>query len=224
MEAAHQGHLNWHTKALPRKTLKALESLKKAGWLKKQSWYLAGGTALALQMGHRRSVDLDFFCPLKTFKPQEVISQLPENSWKPHIVKEGTLYGTIHEAKVSFIAYPFFVPKESFVHYGDIPVLRLSDIAVMKIIAISQRGKKRDFIDLYWLLHHGEHLQTVLQKLPAQYPSVAHDYYHLLKSLTFFDDAEGDPMPTLYFKANWNEIKAYFRKEVPQVARALLRI
>ncbi|MBI4128310.1 MAG: nucleotidyl transferase AbiEii/AbiGii toxin family protein, partial [Parcubacteria group bacterium] len=74
-------------------------------------------------------------------------------------------------------------------------LLDIRDIAVMKIIVISQRGRKRDFVDLYWYAQHVEPLGAVLERLPDQYPTVAHDYHHILKSLIYFADAEEDPMP-----------------------------
>ena len=94
----------------------------------------------------------------------------------------------------------------------------------MKIVAISQRGRKRDFLYLYWYAQNREPLIRVLQRLPVQYPTVAHDYHHVLKSLVYFDDAEEDPVPRLNFKADWNEVKEFFRREVASVAKELLNI
>ena len=99
---------------------------------------------------------------------------------------------------------------------------RKADIAVMKVIAISQRGKKRDFYDLYWLAHHGESLEMTVQKLKSQYPFVAHDYHHILKSLVYFADAEDDQTPETNFKASWKEVKDFFVKEVPRVTKRLV--
>ena len=64
----------------------------------------------------------------------------------------------------------------------------------------------------------------MIRRLPEQYPGVAHDYHHILKSMVYFDDAEDDPMPRLHFNADWETIKEYFKKEVPAVARELLEI
>jgi len=66
--------------------------------------------------------------------------------WNTSLNKKNTIYGELLGAKVSFIAYPFFVPKQNYLSYGSINVLDPKDIAVMKIIAISQRGRKRDFL------------------------------------------------------------------------------
>ena len=94
----------------------------------------------------------------------------------------------------------------------------------MKIIAISQRGRKRDFFDLYWCAKNIEPLEKLIKRLKIQYPSVAHDYHHILKSLVYFVDAETDPDPEIYFKVNWKEIKEFFRKEIPNITNKIINL
>jgi hypothetical protein len=125
---------------------------------------------------------------------------------------------------MSFIAYPFFVPREDFIAYGTISILQPKDIAVMKIMAISQRGKKRDFFDLYWTAKNIEPIGDTIAQLKKQYPTIVHDYHHILKSLVYFDDAENDPDPTINFKASWKEVKAFFTKEIPRISNIVLGI
>lgn len=91
------------------------------------------------------------------------------------------------------------------------------DIAVMKVIAISQRGKKRDFFDLYWLCNNGQNLDIILDRVFRQY-AVKQNLAHLLKSLVYFNDAEDDPMPKVFFNATWAEVKKYFEREVKKVS------
>ena len=93
----------------------------------------------------------------------------------------------------------------------------------MKITAISQRGRKRDFFDLYWCAKNIEPLENIIKKLPAQYPAVAHDYHHILKSMVYFEDAESDPEPEINFDANWKKVKNFFIKEIPIIADKLIR-
>lgn len=213
--------INWQFSALPLNTRRALELLSKQAWLKKTKWYLAGGTALALQVGHRRSVDLDFFSPQTDFSQSQLIKKLEKLGWRTTLLREGTLYGELNGAKVSFIAYPFFKPAEKFLPFGAVKVLDKKDVAVMKIIAISQRGRKRDFFDLYWYTKHEEPIINVIRRLSKQYPKVAHDFYHITKSLTYFIDADEDPMPRLFFTASWREVKKIFEKETKRVAEEL---
>lgn len=219
---ASSKELKWHTDILPPATRKALNLLADEKWLEQSEWYLAGGTALALQIGHRSSVDLDFFIAQQDFSYEDLIGHFSEKSWKTDILRKGTVYGNLLGAKVSFIAYPFFKSKHAYKWYGSVRVLDLHDIAVMKVIAISQRGRKRDFIDLYRYCQNFEPMERVLSCLLEQYPTITHNYHHILKSLVYFIDAENEPMPRLFFKATWQEIKSYFEREIPKITRRLL--
>ncbi|MBI2639116.1 nucleotidyl transferase AbiEii/AbiGii toxin family protein [Candidatus Peregrinibacteria bacterium] len=224
MDSFARKTLTWHTVSLPQATQKALNFLSKEKWLRMSSWYLAGGTALALQVGHRVSVDLDFFLPNNDFSTGRLVKHFHKSAWHTNIARDGTIYGRLLNAKVSFIAYPFFVPAQPFLHYGGIKVLSAHDIAVMKVIAISQRGRKRDFIDLFWYCKNIGSMDTVLYSITKQYPTVNHNYAHVYKSLIYFDDAEDDPMPKIFFKTSWSEIKNFFKKEVPKATKKVLRL
>lgn len=216
--------INWCLDILPPKTRKAFLILSKQTWLRYSKWYLAGGTALALQAGHRSSVDLDFFLPQADFRIAYLLKHFEGLDWRAKVAKEGTIYGELLGAKVSFIAYPFFAPQEKPLWHGKIRVLNKIDIAVMKVVAISQRGRKRDFFDLYWCVKNLMPLAQILEKLDKSYPTVVHNYHHILKSLTYFADAELDPTPKIFFKASWREVKNFFKKETPRIARKLLNL
>jgi len=215
--------INWHYKTLPKATKRALDFLSEEKWLKNSDWYLAGGTALALQQGNRKSYDLDFFTTKKDFDIKKLLAHFINNrDWKTSLEEKNTIYGELYGSKVSFIAYPFFVPKQDFLWHGKIKVLQVIDIAVMKIIAISQRGRKRDFFDLYWCAKNIESLENSILRLKMQYPSVAHNYHHILKSLTYFEDAEMDPEPEIFFQATWPEVKIFFQTEIPRLTKKLI--
>lgn len=217
-----EGLSEWHLETLPEETRAALQVLSQKAWLAGSPWYLAGGTALALAVGHRASVDLDFFTAQKSFSVTAMTGHLSMAGWTTDILQDDTIYGRLNGALVSFIAYPLFIPCAAKRAYGAVAVLSPEDIAVMKVIAMSQRGRKRDFVDLFWYCTHQEPLEAVLSRLPDQYPSVAHDYHHILKSLVYFADAEEDPMPDLRFDANWSRIKSYFSAEVPKAMKSLV--
>lgn len=211
--------------SIPDSTKKALDFLSTQKWVSQSGWYLAGGTSLALQTGNRKSVDLDFFTTEKNFITKELLSNFVDNkNWSTDFEKPNTLYGVLYDAKVSFITYPFFVPKQKFLEYGFVKILDKTDVAVMKIVAISQRGKKRDFFDLYWCAKNIESLENIIRRLPEQYPSVAHDYHHILKSLVYFDDAESDSEPVIFFNVDWNTVKDFFKKEIPILAKKVMRL
>lgn len=215
--------LTWHYQTLPNNTKKALDFLSQERWLGESLWYLAGGTALALQVGNRKSFDLDFFTEEKDFDEKKLIANFLNNqNWNTDVEEKNSIYGELFGAKVSFIAYPFFIHKQKFLQHGLMNVLNKTDIAVMKITAISQRGKKRDFFDLYWCAKNIEPLEDIIKRLPLQYPSVAHDYHHILKSLIYFEDAESDPEPIIFFKTNWKEVKDFFKKEIPVIAKNVM--
>lgn len=224
METASPRQIKWHLDILPRHTKKAFNLLAEHSWLKHSDWYLAGGTALALQAGHRSSVDLDFFTPKDNFNNRILLRHFKNHNWSVSINKQGTIYGELEGAKISFISYPFFIPKLPLKHYGAICLLDSLDIAVMKIVAISQRGRKRDFFDLYWCAKNIAPLKKFILKLKAQYPSVAHDYHHILKSLVYFADAENDPTPKINFNANWPQVKKFFTDEVPKITKEIINL
>lgn len=223
MDDHSKKQLDSNLSILPLETKKALFFLSKQAWIDKSGWYLAGGTALALQAGHRKSVDLDFFTTEKDFDKPELLGNFSGSSkWRTILNRKNTIYGELFKAKVSFIAYPFFIPIQKFVNYDAIKILHPLDIAVMKIIAISQRGRKRDFFDLYWCAKNIEPLEKTIKRLKIQYPTVAHDYHHILKSLVYFSDAENDPEPEIYFKASWKNVKDFFKKEIPIIAHKIV--
>ena len=130
-------------------------------------------------------------------------------------------HGELSGAKVSFIAYPFFTPSMSKNKYGTITVMAPSDIAVMKIIAVSQRGRKRDFFDLYWICKNIQSLSEIISRVHKQY-AIKQNLTHILKSLVYFKDAESDPEPEIYFQASWKEVKEFFVKEIPRITKSLV--
>ncbi len=224
MEHSPNNGLELHFETLPRATKKALDYLSKQEWLHKSPWYLAGGTALALQVGNRKSVDLDFFSPKKNFENEDLLNEFSDlKEWEVTLNKKNTIYGALFKAKVSFIAYPFFIPAVKPTRYGSVKILSAQDIAVMKVIAVSQRGRKRDFFDLYWCAHNVEPLEKIISRLKKQYPTIAHDYHHILKSLVYFEDAESDPAPEIFFDANWKDVKRFFLKEIAVIGNKLIR-
>ena len=199
---------------LPRATQRAFQLAKTFQFLSRSPWYLAGGTALALQVGHRQSVDLDFFIPRTDFDISQLERHLLKtNQWDTSYRQEGTLYGTLLKAKMSFIAYPFFKPTRDRVAIGHIRMLTPKDVAAMKIIAISQRGRKRDFVDLYWYCTHQEPLLNVLLNSLQQYPGQENNLNHILNSLVYFEDAEEDPMPSIKFQVEWKQVEKFFMRK-----------
>jgi len=178
--------------------------------------YLAGGTALALRFGHRRSVDLDFFSE-QGVNPDDLIQGLLGLERLTVVAKDsGTLHVAVREVKLSFLTYryPVLFALENF---RGVPVADPRDIACMKLTAIASRGTKRDFIDLYQAAQRLGGMKAIFGWFSRKYAAANYSRPHLLKSLTFFADAEQDPNPDMLIPWNWAAVKRYFATEAPQL-------
>jgi len=206
----HEGGM-WHGEAITAPSETTLRLLRDASLL--DPFYLAGGTALALQVGHRLSQDLDFFAA-DLFDEQVLIQRL-QTLQAFSVVAEAphTLHTTIKGSRVTFLGYtyPVLFP---FLRFLDVAVADPRDIACMKVSAIASRGTKRDFVDLYVSAKRFG-LANILEWFDRKYAQTHHNKLHLLKSLTFFDDAEKDPMPHMLVLLDWEEVKRFFVQGVP---------
>jgi nucleotidyltransferase AbiEii toxin of type IV toxin-antitoxin system len=206
-------HGAWHRKVIPASTETTLCALRDAHLLDR--FYLAGGTALALQFGHRLSLDLDFFSP-GHFNEDALLQQLQALTGFALASKAPyTLHATVDKTKVSFLgyAYPMLFPTNQFL---DVAVADPRDIACMKVSAIASRGTKRDFVDLYVSAEHWG-LKEILQLFDRKYTQAHYSMIHILKSLTFFADAEKDPMPHMLVSLDWDKVKQFFLMETPRL-------
>ncbi|MBU3964219.1 nucleotidyl transferase AbiEii/AbiGii toxin family protein [Patescibacteria group bacterium] len=196
---------------ISKKTQSNLEILKKSGLI--ANFYLVGGTGLALYLKHRISVDLDFFSK-KEFNSQSMIQKIKKLG-KFSIAKESenTLTGVFNDTKIAFLTYdyPLLFPLKKI---GNINVADIKDIACMKISAISSRGSKKDFIDLYFICQQGISLKQALVLFEKKYKSIDYNMVHILKSLVFFDDAHNDPMPKMLVPVMWEQVKRFFQEKV----------
>ena len=177
--------------------------------------YLAGGTALALILGHRLSIDFDWFCASK-FDTETLSHQLSDiGSFKISEAAQGTLHGFFEGVRISWLYYPNPMLDE-FVTTLEMPGLKLAstlDIAVMKLVALSHRGSVKDFIDLYLLAHNSLAPGQLINELPRKFPQAKLNYYHIIKSLSYFDDAECEPMPKMLIELDWQDLKRFFLEE-----------
>jgi len=200
----------WHRETI---TPAAEDLLRGLVGLLPNSTYLAGGTALALRYGHRRSVDFDFFVP-DEFAEDLLLQRLQALPAVAAVERaQQTLHLTIQQIKVSFLGYryPVLFPPEAFL---GVPVADDRDIACMKITAIASRGTKRDFVDFYTTCQRNG-IAELLSLFDRKYAKTGYNRTHVLKSLTYFADAEKDPMPHMLVPLGWNEVKQYFEREAP---------
>ncbi len=206
------------TQAIQPGALRAIQLVSKLDPFKQA--YLAGGTALALQLGHRMSQDLDFFTP-DEFDERIMSSEL---SRLPEFTEESlgrrTVLGKIGPTKFSIFYYKtkLLDPLE---HFEGINILQSRDIAAMKLHAITQRGVRRDFVDLYFLAKQYS-LEEMFGFYNQKYGILEDKLYHILKGMNYFVEADIDSMPKMLIKTDWPEIKDFFNREATRLASTKL--
>ena len=171
---------------------------------------LVGGTALALQIGHRKSIDLDFFGKVNfdAIQTGELFSRF--NSVEV-IQKSGNInIFEINGVKVDFVNYSYPWLQDTIVFDG-IRLAMEKDIAAMKIAAITGRGRKKDFVDLYFLLDKFN-LKAIIDYYNKKYFDAS--TYLALKSLTYFDDADQDMKLDMLADIKWAEVKNTISEKV----------
>lgn len=178
-------------------------------WMLLEELNLAGGTALALQIGHRTSTDLDFFG--KTEMDFEILKLEIHSNFDFRIEQEtkNILIGYIEGIKVDFVKYKYELIEPPITEQG-IRLLSIKDIGCMKLAAITGRGKKRDFFDLYYILKWIS-LEDLLDLYQTKYYDGSVQL--VLKSLTYFQDADLDEDPFLFENIDWSDIKKTILKE-----------
>jgi hypothetical protein len=196
-----------------------LELLSRVGEVR--TFYLAGGTALALHLGHRRSGDFDFF-RRKDFLPQSLLSSLRETGMV-QVLQEatGTLTVMLREVSTSFFHYDYPLLRPPHESPWNLSLADPEDIAAMKLAALAGRGSRKDFVDLYVYTREVAPLEQTFSRFREKYRGVSTDPYHLVRSLTFFEDAEAEPMPDLLAPLAWDQVTAFFRAEATRLFRTL---
>lgn len=200
-------------KTVESNTLELLKKLTQEPFLAKTR--LVGGTALALQYGHRMSIDLDFFGIIE--EDSIAIKEVLSNIGKTSVFKETTnikIY-TVNGIKVDFVnyKYPWI---DTIIEKDGLRLASPKDIAAMKINAIEGRGTKKDFIDMYFLLKHYS-LEEILTFYAKKYPE--NSQFRALMSLSYFEDAEKELMPKMFCSIEWEEMKDFILDKVATSSR-----
>jgi predicted nucleotidyltransferase component of viral defense system len=197
------------TRTVEPRTLELLKEIQSLPLLK--DFYLVGGTSLALQIGHRVSVDLDLFTT-QDFKSNDIIELLNSRYNIEIIIEEQKMLITnIEKVKVDFVkmAYPILFQPTII---DSVRMLDIKDISAMKLKAITQRGSKKDFYDLFYLFEYltiNEMVDIFKRKFELS------EVFHVIKSLTYFDDAENQPNPIVFDKAvTWKNVKQKIEYEI----------
>lgn len=181
----------------------------------KQHYYLAGGTGLALQIGHRKSEDFDFFTS-RPFSTADLFREVQEHLIKYTLVKvqdeENTLTILVNNTmKISFFYYPYPLIKP-ILEEEYCKIASVIDIGCMKLSTIISRATLKDYIDLYFILKRIS-LKKLLDSSKKKHPTV--DTNLALKSLVYFDDVSADPMEFIPgHTVSFDQVKTFLTNEV----------
>lgn len=166
---------------------------------------LVGGTALALQLGHRKSVDLDFFGSM-AFDSNELEEALrPLGTVVPLKKSMNINIYLVNGIKIDVVNYSY-AWLEEVVLVDGLRLASQADIAAMKVNAVIGRGTRKDFIDIAYLLRSYS-LSQILRFYFTKYPEAS--VFLASKSLAYYADADKDPMPVMFSSESWEEIKAF---------------
>lgn len=213
--------VTFHLESATPSCLAALDILRGQAFL--GDFYLAGGTALALQLGHRISTDLDWFSTTQVLRATEreaIVRKLAAQVDTAVTSEEdGMLFLRLHGTDVSFLyqQHPLLEPT---VDFTGVQLASPVDIGVMKLAAVNSRGSRRDFIDLY-CLRHIVTLDQLLDLATAKYADRPSFLPIAARALAYFEDAEQQPMPRMLVGAQWHDVRAYCEAAARRLARRL---
>ncbi|MCF8296734.1 MAG: nucleotidyl transferase AbiEii/AbiGii toxin family protein [Saprospiraceae bacterium] len=169
----------------------------------KREYFLVGGTAIALHIGHRRSIDFDLF-KFNQIKPKSIITKIEENNY-PYIVTRRVseqLNVSINDVKFTFFQYPFEInATEKFEDILRLP--KLIDLAAMKAYALGRRSKWKDYVDLYFILKEHFTIEQICQKANEIYGELFSEKLFRAQ-LSYFEDID------------YTEAVEYIGKEIPE--------
>ena len=197
-------------------TLELLISLQQKEYLK--GFYLVGGTALALRIGHRKSVDIDLFSDF-SFDTGSMLENLSNDfAYTLFFSAKNTLKGSIEQVQVDILAHRYPLVAKPL-ELEQVNMLAMEDIAAMKLNAISVSGQRtKDFIDIYFLLdiYSIEDMLVFYKKKYMQYNEA-----NVLKSLCWFEDVDLTDWPVLIKNPNlkWETVK----KKITEATKLYLR-
>ena len=205
----------WHPEILGARQKRVLDLIGPV--LSDRGFYLAGGTAVALHLGHRRSADLDWFASEGLDDPHALGAELCEAGipFQADQISTGTLHGSIRGVRVSLLRFRYPLLARLRKMPGRIRIAARPDLAAMKLSAVAQRGAKKDFADIYALAKSGYSLNRMLGMYQQKFD--ANDLFHVIYSLTYFADADHDRMPRMLWSDDWKTMKSTMRRWVYEI-------
>ena len=211
---------NPHWESLTTETRQAFHQVASLPFIK--SFYLAGGTGLALHLGHRFSVDLDLFSTDETAvgpdQRDAMRMLLDDQSLSITYDKDGTFVASWQDVGISFFRLPLYPLVQPPVLLESIPLATIPEIGAMKLAAIIDRGTRKDMVDLYYLLQIVS-LETIFEVASVKYARVRSFPISAIRALAYFADAEALPMPRMLDRTPWSKMKKYLEHQAMEAGR-----
>jgi len=184
-----------------------------------ERFYLAGGSAIAFHLHHRRSRHLDLFGPAKApFAPFQALATARTRAVEVIEVGDATLRLRLGNVPVDIVRYPHRLLERPVPGPHGVLIATLRDLATMKLAAAARRGLARDFWDIYAIAKSGLTLAEMSQAYVERFEVAESDLYHVWRALLWFEDAGRErPRPEGMTPALWRRIRAYFEREVPRL-------
>jgi hypothetical protein len=184
-----------------------------------ERFYLAGASAIAWHLGHRLSLDLDLFSKTARVSLRGIRDRTRGVRGMAVLdTTDAVLKLDVDDVPVDLVKYPYPPLEEPVKGPGGFPVAGLRDLAAMKLSAVARRGIKRDFWDLYEIARAGISLREAGAAYVQRFGTSHADLYHVQRALTWFEDAEKNPVPLAGITpAKWKRIKAFFLDEAPRL-------
>lgn len=182
-------------------------------------FYLAGGTALALQIGHRSSIDLDFFSASEDIPSINAPLQVALQAFDPILLDTswGNLLYLANAVRIGFYGYGYPMVS-AFVDAEGIQLASIADIGLMKLDALLGRASRKDFLDLYVICQKTP-LRQLLDLAPQKYPYVRDFEAQVVQRLVYFEVAEQEEPVSMLQPVDWNIVKQYFRQQAISIGR-----
>jgi len=206
--------------ALTPETRQAFDKIAGLSFIRQ--FYLAGGTGLALHLGHRFSMDLDFFSPDTGAVGPEVRTLLQETLDDPSLSithdRDGTFVATWRGVGVSFFRLHLYPLVQPPVLVEGVPVAAVEEIGAMKLAALIGRGTRKDLVDLYYVLKQVP-IVRLSEVAAVKYARVRAFAVSATRALAYFDDAETLPMPAMIDRTPWATMKRFLERQAMEVGR-----
>lgn len=185
-------------------------------------FYLAGGTALSLQLGHRRSVDLDFFSPTEDIPTIRAVLEESLAAFHPTLADSawGNLVYLAKDVRIGFYGYGFPLVAP-LVESENLRLASVEDIALMKLDALLSRAARKDFYDLYFICQKIS-LRRLFDLAPQKYSNLRDFEVQTVKRLVYFENAEADIDPSFIQPVSWQAVKDFFIQQAKEIGKRWL--